>query len=107
FRRYVLQRLRRAGPLRSRDLDDRAAMPWRTGGWNDGKNLSRMLELLWFRGDIAVVGREGTERVWDVADRWLPRAVDRAQPDDVARALVDRQLRTLGVARIGGFGRAF
>ncbi|HEY8178520.1 MAG TPA: crosslink repair DNA glycosylase YcaQ family protein, partial [Candidatus Limnocylindria bacterium] len=44
FREYVLDELRRRGPLLSRDLDDRAEVPWQTGGWNDGKNLGRMLE---------------------------------------------------------------
>jgi uncharacterized protein len=41
FRRYALAELRRRGPLRSRELEDRAVVPWRTGGWNDGKNVGR------------------------------------------------------------------
>jgi uncharacterized protein YcaQ len=48
FRRYVLRTVRRRGPVRSRDLEDRAAVPWSTGGWNDGKNVGRMLDALWF-----------------------------------------------------------
>ena len=72
FRRYVLGELRRRGPLRSRELDDRAEVPWRSGGWNDGKSLGRMLEFLWAGGHIAVVGRDGNERVWDLADRHYP-----------------------------------
>ena len=35
FRRYVLRELRRRGPLRTRDLEDRAVEGWQTGGWND------------------------------------------------------------------------
>lgn len=72
FRRYILRELRRRGPLRSRELEDRATVQWRTGGWNDGKALGRMLDVLWFRGDIAIAGREGNERVWDLAERRLP-----------------------------------
>src|SRR5439155_1689774 len=54
FRRYVLRELRRRGPLRSRDLEDRAVVPWWTGGgWNDGKSLGRMLDYLWAAGTIA------------------------------------------------------
>src|SRR5579872_7180087 len=39
FRRYVLRELQRRGPLRSRDLEDRARVPWQSGGWNDGRNV--------------------------------------------------------------------
>ena len=69
FRRYVLRELRRRGPLRSRDLEDRAQVPWRTGGWNDGKNVGRLLDALWFGGEIAIVGRTGSQRMWDLAER--------------------------------------
>ena len=72
--------LRRRGPLLSRDLEDRATVQWRTGGWNDGKALGRMLDILWFRGDIAIAGREGNERVWDLAERRLPRDEPRWRP---------------------------
>src|SRR5262249_2601224 len=34
FRRYVLRDLRRRGPLRARDLENRAAAGWRTGRWH-------------------------------------------------------------------------
>jgi uncharacterized protein len=105
FRRYVLRELRRRGPLLSRDLEDRAVVQWRTGGWNDGKALGRMLDILWFRGDIAIAGREGNERVWDLAERRLPRDEPRWRAADVARAVVERGLRRMGVARRSQVGR--
>ena len=47
-------------------------MPWRTGGWNAGKNVGRMLE-------ISVEGRQGgdgrarrRQRLWDLAERRYP-----------------------------------
>ena len=80
-------------------------MQWRTGGWNDGKALGRMLDILWFRGDIAIAGREGNERVWDLAERRLPRDEPRWRPAEVARAVVEGGLRRNGVARRGEFGR--
>ncbi len=103
FRRYVLRELRRRGPLRSRDLEDRAVVQWRTGGWNDGKALGRMLDILWFRGEIAVVGRERGERVWDLAERRFPREA-RWTSAAVARAVVEGGLRRKGVARRPEFG---
>jgi uncharacterized protein YcaQ len=107
FRAYVLRELRRRGPLRSRDLEDRAAVPWRTGGWNDGKSLGRMLELLWAGGRIAIVGRDGAERVWDLAERRLPVDEPRLPQHEVARRLLDTQLRWCGLARPDRFGFAF
>jgi uncharacterized protein len=107
FRTYVLRELRRRGPLRSRDLEDRAVVPWRTGGWNDGKNVGRMLDILWFGGRIAIVGREGSERVYDLAERRLPVDESRLRQAEVGRRLLDLQLRWRGVARDGQFGAMF
>ncbi len=105
FRRYVLRRLRREGPLRIRDLEDRATARWRTGGWNDdGNNTAMMMEILWARGEVMLAGRQGQDRVWDVAERWLPASRPRAQAREVARIALERQLRALGIARIGEFG---
>lgn len=107
FRAYVLRELRRRGALRSRDLEDRATVPWRTGGWNDGKNLGRMLELLWACGRIAIVGRDGAERIWDLAERTLPVDETRVPEREVARWLLDTQLRWCGIAQPHRFGFAF
>jgi len=106
FRAYILAELHSRGPLLSRDLDDRAVVPWQTGGWNDGKNLGRMLEILWRAGEIAISRRDGTQRVWDLAERVLPNAGARALPDEiVAIETMDRQLRARGVDE-PGFGQA-
>jgi hypothetical protein len=107
FRRYVLRELRRRGPLRSRDLEDHSTLPWRTGGWNDGKGLARLLDILWFRGEITIVGRDGNERVWDLAARRFPQDEPRWRTADVARAVVERGLRRNGIARRAELGRGF
>lgn len=97
FRAYILDELRTRGPVRSRDLDDRAVVPWRTGGWNDGKNLGQMLEILWRGGAIAISRREGTQRLWDLAERVLPD-VEPLPDEVVAIETMERQLRALGYA---------
>jgi uncharacterized protein len=107
FRRYVLRELRRRGPLLSRDLEDRSVVQWRTGGWNDGKGLGRMLDILWFRGEIAIAGRAGNERLWDLASRRLPQDEPRWHAREVARAVVERGLRRKGIARREELGRMF
>ncbi|HEX5578818.1 MAG TPA: crosslink repair DNA glycosylase YcaQ family protein, partial [Candidatus Limnocylindria bacterium] len=103
FRAYVLDELRSRGPLLTRDLDDRAEVPWQTSGWNDGKNLGRMLEILWNAGEIAISRREGTQRVWDLWEHVLPQA-DELPDEVVAVELLDRQLRARGFDRTGWGG---
>jgi len=105
FRRYVLGRLRREGPLRTRDLEDRSAVGWRTGGWNDdGRNTGMMLEILWARGEVMIVGRDGQQRVWDLAERRLPVGEPRLSEAEVARRVVEVQLRVQGIPTASSLG---
>lgn len=99
FRAYVLDELARRGPLPSGAFDDRAEVPWQTGGWNDGKNIGQMLEALARSGAIAISRREGAQRVWDVTSRLWPETED--LPDEVvAIELLDRRLRAKGITRV-------
>lgn len=101
FRAYVLDELRQRGPLRSADFDDRAEVPWGTGGWNDGKNVGRMLEILWWGGEIAIARRDGAVRWWDLFDRVLPEGGEELPDEVVAVELMERTLRTAGLVRSG------
>ena len=108
FRRYILRELRLRGPLRTRDLEDRTLEGWRTGGWNDdGRFTAMMLEVLWSRGEVMIVGRDGMQRLWDLAERRLPAHEPPLSQRVTARAIVDRQLRARGVAKAQQFGWAF
>ncbi len=69
FRRRLLDQLRESGPLSSRDIPDTSVVPWASTGWTNDRNVTQMLEFLAFRGEVAVAGRRGRQRVWDVADR--------------------------------------
>jgi uncharacterized protein len=108
FRRYVLRRLREDGPLPTRAIEDRSAVGWRTGGWNDeGRSTAMMLEVLWAKGEVMIAGRDGQARLWDLAQRRLPLDDGRLRPGEEARRLVDVQLRALGIARTNRFGWTF
>ena len=108
FRRYVLRELRTRGPLRARDLEDRVADGWHTGGWNDeGRNVAMLLDLLWNKGEVMIVGRDGQQRLWDLAERRLPAREPARPAAAIAREVLDRQLRARGVATTTQFGTLF
>src|SRR5919204_1210555 len=72
FRRYVLRELERRGPLLSRDLEDRSREGDADAGahrWYGSRYVGRMLGVLHVYGEIAVVGRRGGQRLWDLAER--------------------------------------
>ncbi len=98
FRRYVLRELRRRGPLRSNELEDRAVMPWRSTGWSHERNVTQMLHFLSAKGSVLVTRREGRQRVWDLPDRVLPPKVLGAPPAS-EQAHAERRLRALGIVR--------
>jgi uncharacterized protein len=75
FRRYVLERVRSAGPLPGEAIEDRAAVGWTSTGWTNGRNVERMLHLLWKQGIVTVAGRDGARRLWGLAERDPARAV--------------------------------
>jgi len=108
FRRYVLRELRTRGPLRARDLDDRTAVRWGTGGWNDDRprHVAMLLDLLWSKGEVMIVGRDGQQRLWDVAERSLPE-MPPLSAAEVADRVVERQLRAHGVAAPSRIGWLF
>ena len=106
-RREVLRRLRADGPLRTRDFTATALEDWTGNAWNGEKSISSMLETLWAMGQVMVVGREHQERVWDLAERRLPVHEPRLPAPEVARSILDTQLRAIGVASTAQFGLAF
>lgn len=102
-RRDVLELLRSDGPLPTSAIPDTCEVPWRSSGWNNNRNLQRLLAIMVERGEVATVGREGREPLWDLADRVYP---DDPVPDlDEARqVLAERELRALGLARKSAAG---
>jgi uncharacterized protein YcaQ len=99
FRRDILKLLRRAGPLTSRDIPDTCAVPWASSGWTNNRNVTQMLEFLAMRGEIAISGRVGRERVWDLPERVYPADVEVPPVDEADRRKNERRLASLGIAR--------
>jgi hypothetical protein len=102
----ILDRLREEGPLPSRELPDTCDKPWQSTGWTNNKNVTRLLDFMVGRGEVAVAGRKGRERLWDLAERVYPDhpvipAAEAAQERD------RRRLRALGIARVTGPAQSF
>lgn len=100
-RRDILRRLTASGPLPSRELPDTCAVPWRSTGWTDNRNVTQMLEFMVRRGEVAVAGRLGSERLWDLAERVYPD-LPIVPLDEAARRRNERRLAALGIARSRG-----
>ena len=108
FRTYLLAELEVRGPLRSRQLEDRAAVAsWPSSGWNDGRTTGQMLDFLSASGEIAISGREGSERTWDLAHRVHPKDHPEITIEEAMRLRAERRLRSLGIARQAVLGRNF
>jgi uncharacterized protein len=101
FRRDILKLLRRSGPLASREIPDTSVVPWASSGWTNNRNVTQMLEFLMMRGEIAITGRTGRERLWDLAERVYP-AVDVPSAGEAELIKNERRLRSLGIARAKG-----
>jgi uncharacterized protein len=93
----TLARIEREGPLAGGDFAEgpRTAGWW---NWSDGK---RALEWLFAAGLITVKTRRGFERIYDLTERVIPRAImDQPTPTEAEaqRALLTIAARAMGVA---------
>lgn len=92
----LLARIRSEGPMAASDVESS-----RTGWW-EWSGAKTALEWLFYAGHVTTATRRrGFERVYDVPERVLPRAVlDLPTPDEPSAhaALVERAGRALGIA---------
>ena len=102
FRAHILERLDEEGPLRARDIEDRAKVSWESSGWTNARNVARMLDLMWVRGQVGISRREGAQRVWDLMERVLPPDAPQEELSDeeVTRRAAPHAVRALGAGRI-------
>ena len=101
FKRDILKLLGKSGPLASRDIPDTSAVPWASTGWTNNRNVTQMLELLMMRGEVAIAGRVGRERLWDLPERVYP-VVEIPTVEEAERMQNERRLASLGIARAKG-----
>lgn len=94
----VLAAVREQGALGAGSLSTRQE---RAGPWWDWSEEKHALEWLFAAGEVTVAGRRGFERLYDVPDRVLPRAILDQPPPSEAEAhqgLMLHAANALGVA---------
>ena len=99
FRLDILHLLGTSGPLSSRDIPDTCVVPWASTGWTNNRNVTQMLELLMMRGEVAIAGRVGRQRLWDLPERVYPADVVVPAVEEASRSKNERRLGALGIAR--------
>ena len=99
----LLDEVRQRGVSTSRELDDGLPRVREDWGWN-WSETKKALEYLFFSGELAIAGRNSAfERMYDLPERVLPRAVLDAPEPTVADAhveLVRRASVSHGVATV-------
>jgi hypothetical protein len=77
-------------------------VPWASSGWTNNRNVTQMMEFLMMRGEVAISGRVGRERLWDMAERVYPADVVVPSVEEADRTKNERRLASLGIARQKG-----
>jgi uncharacterized protein YcaQ len=101
FRRGLLRQLEREGPLLSRDLEQELMPAGQAHRWWGDRQVRLMLDILAMRGEIAVAGRVGNLRLWDLAERVFPET-DAIPWREAERELERRRQRSQGVWLVRG-----
>ncbi|GAA3695240.1 hypothetical protein GCM10022399_09710 [Terrabacter ginsenosidimutans] len=102
FRRDILATLEADGPLLSRDIPDTSVVPWPSTGWTNNRNVTKMLEALALRGEVAIAGRKGRQRYFDLPDRVYPPGLPTLTLEQALAHRNERRLAALGIARATG-----
>jgi uncharacterized protein YcaQ len=96
LRRYILREVERNGPLLSRDLKEEVPAASERHAWWGRGALRLMIDMLAGRGQIAVAGRVGTHRLWDLPQRVWPET-ETLPWREAEHELEERRRRRLGV----------
>jgi hypothetical protein len=96
YKRHVLRELELHGPVLSRDLQLELTPAGEDHRWWGNRPLRLLLDILAMRGEIAVAGRVGKQRLWDLAERVYPPS-ETLPWREAQRELEQRKQRALGV----------
>jgi uncharacterized protein YcaQ len=98
----LLAHIRERGPVRSSDFE---RTDGKAGGWWEWKPEKRSLEVLFTAGQLMIARRHNFQRVYDLSERVLERALpgwdDSRMPsmDETRRTFVLKTVKALGLAK--------
>lgn len=100
FRDHVVRRLAEDGPLPASEIEDTHQVARNSDhGWWGSNQVPRMLELLMYTGVAAISGREGRQRIWDLAERVYPANMPDYSLEEAELGLEASRLRANGITR--------
>jgi len=99
LRSRVLNDLKK-GPLQLGQFSDYVRTKRSTDGWSSGSDVSDMLFHLMMKGEVMVVGHDGNQNVWGLADDFLPEWVEKKviSEGELEREMAQRAIRAMGTA---------
>ena len=89
----------RRAPLLATQIPDTAQVSRAPDGWEGSNQVPIMLDFLLRLGEVAIVGREGRHRRWDLAERVYPSDLPEFDEDEATRLLEERSLQAAGLAK--------
>lgn len=101
LRDHILQRIRDEGPLSPADIEHDQFTGETFNGWRNGRAVNRLMEQMWFMGELMVAARKGNQRRWQITELFLPDWTPREKlsPEEASRRSLIRSIRALGVAK--------
>lgn len=95
--RQVIRRLKKEGPLQSKDFVHKAT---NAGTWYEWKPAKVALHQLFMEGRIMICSRQGFQKVYDLTERVLPEGTDTRKPTEKGfyTYLTDRAISAQGLA---------
>jgi len=97
----ILDKVSRDGPLMTRDISTKRAKG--SAGWWDWQPEKTALEFHWRTGKLAIAGRDGFQKIYDLAENVIPapHCNDRVHEPDFIDWACRSALTRLGVATSG------
>ncbi len=99
---YIGSELSSRGPLLSSEIEDKSEEGWRSTGWSNERNVSKMLEIMHRRGEVVVHSRSnGGQKKWDLAAKYyasFPRG--EIEDHEITRRGLELSLLAMGVATV-------
>ena len=95
----TLDHVRTNGPVKVSDFDN--PEKGKGAGWWEWKPAKRALEHLYDCGRLAIAGRVGFQRIYDLPERVLPAQTDKTEPglEESYRYLLEQSMISLGVCK--------